>query len=197
MTGPQQLTASLFQLINREIWVVTAAAGQDRGGLVATWVSVTSLDDERPVMLAGIAPNHYTRDLIDRSGAFALHLVTAEQVEVAFHFALGSGRDRDKLAGVDVCKSELGNPIVQKSLAWFDCKVFARQETGDRIFYWADVVASGQLATGEPLREHELFLLASEEQKNRLNADRDADVALHRPWHVAWRENLSGDLKPG
>ena len=129
MTGPQQLTASLFQLINREIWVVTAAAGQDRGGLVATWVSVTSLDDERPIMLAGIAPNHYTRDLIDRSGAFALHLVTAEQVEVAFHFALGSGRDRDKLAGVDVCKSELGNPIIQKSLAWFDCKVFARQET--------------------------------------------------------------------
>ena len=197
MTVSKQSTASLLQLINREIWIVTARAGLDRGGLVATWVSVASLDDTRPVMLAGIAPNHHTRDLIDRSRAFALHLVTAEQVEVAFQFALGSGRDRDKLAGVDMCESGLGNPIVQQSLAWFDCKVFARYETGDRVFYWADVVESGQFRAGQPLREHEMLSLASDEQKGRLKADRDADVALQRPWHVAWRENLSGDLKPG
>lgn len=197
MTVSKQSTASLLQLINREIWVVTARAGQDRGGLVATWVSVASLDDSRPVMLAGIAPNHHTRELIDRSGALALHLVTAQQVEVAFQFALGSGRDRDKLAGVDVCESELGNPIVQQSLAWFDCKVFARQETGDRIFYWADVVESGQFGVGEPLREHEMLSLASDEQKSRLKADRDSDVVLQRPWHLAWRENLSDDLKSG
>ena len=111
MTVPKQSTASLLRLINRENWVVMAAAGPDRGGLVGTWVSVTSLDQERLVIPAGIAPNHHTCDRIDRSGAFALHLVIAGQVDVAFHFALGSGRDRDKLVGVDVSESELENPI--------------------------------------------------------------------------------------
>ena len=191
MSSKNESTASLLRLVNREIWIVTSMAGDERGGLVATWVSASSIDDGRPVMLAGIAPNHFTRDLIDRSGVFALHLLTSEQVEVVWNFAFDSGRHRDKLANVAVTQSDLGNPLLNECLAWFDCRVFARCEAGDRVFYWADVEASKQISEGKPLCEQELFFAADEDQLSQLKADRDADVVLQRPWHDNWRNNLS------
>ncbi len=50
----------VFGLIDREIWIVTAAAGGKRGGLVATWVSQASIDKHTPTVVVGIAANHYT-----------------------------------------------------------------------------------------------------------------------------------------
>src|SRR2546425_12370950 len=93
-----QIDAAL-RLIDREIWIVTAAHGKRRGGLVATWVSSTSIDRQRPVLLAGLAPNHFTTELVQSSKAFAAHLLRPEQTELAWNFARDSGRDRDKFAG--------------------------------------------------------------------------------------------------
>ena len=59
-----------LRLVDREIWVVTAAAGERRGGLVATWVSAASIDAKRPVLLAGLAPNHFTTELVQAGNVF-------------------------------------------------------------------------------------------------------------------------------
>ena len=196
---PAELNAidAALRLIDREIWVVTANAGERRGGLVATWVSAASIDRERPVLMAGIAPNHYTAELIDASGAFAAHLLRADQVELAWNFAKDSGRGRDKLAGVPT-KNTPGPPLLADCLVWFDCRVFARHDAGDRLFYWADVIAAEHAkmagtenATGTPLREHAFIRGLSDEQRRQLAADRDADVAVQRPLLEQWRANLS------
>jgi flavin reductase (DIM6/NTAB) family NADH-FMN oxidoreductase RutF len=182
-----------LRLIDREVWVVTAAAGQRRGGLVATWVSAAAIDRERPVLMAGIAPNHFTAELIDASGAFAAHLLRADQIELAWNFAKDSGRTRDKLADLPTNDSA-GPPVLADCLAWFDCRVFARHAAGDRLFYWADVIAvwSAKLAgtenaTAIPLREHALIRGLSDEQRRRLAEDRAADVAVQRPLLERWR----------
>ncbi len=188
-----------LRLIDREVWVVTAAASERRGGLVATWVSAASIDRERPVLMAGIAPNHFTAELIDASGAFAAHLLRANQIDLAWKFANGSGRTRDKFAGLPANDSA-GPPVLADCLAWFDCRVFARHDAGDRLFYWADVVA-GQVvkmagtenAAPIPLREHAFLRGLSDEQRRQLAADREADVAVQRPLLERWRAaaNLS------
>src|SRR5688572_25683702 len=97
---------TLLRLIDREVWIVTAAAGSRRGGLTATWISPASIDRERPVLMAGIAPNHFTAELIAESGAFCAHLIAPEQFAVTFDFAAGSGRDKDKLAGLETTTGE-------------------------------------------------------------------------------------------
>ena len=104
---------SVFRLVNREIWIITAAAGDRRGGLTATWFAEASLDRQRPVVLAGIAPNHYTADLLDASGSFAAHLLTPQQASLAVDFALGSGRERDKLASLATSAGRTGSPILR------------------------------------------------------------------------------------
>lgn len=185
----------VFGCIDREVWIVTAAAASRRGGLVATWVSQASIDRERPIVLVGIAPNHFTAELINASGGFGLHLITADQVSHAWNFGIGSGRDRDKLEGVELTQNETESPILLHCLAWLDCRVFAVERTGDRTFYWADVVAGTTVAEGSPLTESQLIQLATDEQKTMLRAGRDADIATQRPLQAAWRADLPRSLR--
>jgi flavin reductase (DIM6/NTAB) family NADH-FMN oxidoreductase RutF len=196
-----QIDAAL-RLIDRELWVVTAADGPRRGGLLATWVSGSSIDRARPVLLAGLGPNHFTTELVQASKRFAAHLLRPDQTELAWNFANGSGRDRDKLIGLEVHTHENGSPILTDCLAWFDCRVFARYDAGDRIYFWADIcsahapreqpiahgahISRSEMAT-QPLREHAFFGSLSAEQRQALLADRDAGVIRNRPLHEKWR----------
>lgn len=182
---------AIFRSVDREIWIVTAASGERRGGLVATWVSHSSIDRERPVVSAGIAPNHFTGELINESGRFALHLITAAQAAMALRFALGSGRDQDKFADVDFTLGESGSPILTGALSWLECQVFSQYETGDRIYYWADITAAQRRGDAAPLRTGELMALASDQQRAELQHDLRHDVAALRPLAERWRKDLS------
>ena len=75
----------VLRLIDREVWIVTASDGPRRGGLLATWVSAASIDAERPVILAGLAPNHFTTELVQRSGSLAVKVTsTLDSNQVGF-----------------------------------------------------------------------------------------------------------------
>jgi flavin reductase (DIM6/NTAB) family NADH-FMN oxidoreductase RutF len=185
----------IFRSVDREIWIVTAADGDRRGGLIATWVLQASIDRERPVVMAGIAPNHFTAELIDGGGAFALHLVGADHVNQAWNFVLGSGRELDKFAEVEWFTAETNSPILCDCLSWLDCRVFAALRTGDRNYYWADVLAGERLQPDTPLTEQDLLALATEEQKRTLREDREADIASQRPAQDVWRARLPEVLK--
>src|SRR5262245_5765886 len=105
-----QIDAALRHL-DRELWVVTSASGARRGGLLATWVSIASIDRQRPVLVAGLSANHFTTELVQASSSFAAHLLRPEQIDLAWNFARDSGRSRDKFAGLEVQSNETGSPI--------------------------------------------------------------------------------------
>jgi flavin reductase (DIM6/NTAB) family NADH-FMN oxidoreductase RutF len=200
-----------LRLVDREIWVVTAGEGERRGGLLATWVSAASIDARRPVLLVGLGPNHFTTELVQAGKAFGAHLLRADQTELAWNFANGSGRARDKLAGLAVERREGGAPILADCAAWFDCRVFARYDAGDRLFLWGDVVAGGRSTPGRPrsgsapreddgtrsvpttecLREQAFFRSLSDEQRQVLIADKAADAAHCRELQEKWRRRAS------
>ncbi|MBB74357.1 MAG: flavin reductase [Planctomycetaceae bacterium] len=196
MTMQKQKIDKIFKLTNRELWIVTAGTPQQRGGLLATWVLQASLDRASPVLVAGIAPNHFTRELIDDTGAFATHLLRQSQVDLALKFALQSGRNVDKLAGLRVSETETGNPVLQDVLCWLDCRVFARLDTGNRIFYWADVIAGEQQENSPPLTEQELLNHTDDDIRARLILDRESDIEQQKSQYNEWRENLPPLLRP-
>lgn len=190
------LTDSVLRLLDREVWVITAAVGDRRGGLAATWVSPASIDRERPLLLAGIAPGHFTAELIDASGAFVAHLLRSDQGALAWNFACGSGRDRDKLAGLSLLDHGEGLPVLADCLAWLQCRVVHRYDAGDRLFYWAEVMDSGLHGSGLPLREQAFIGSLTAEQRKQLAADRDADIAVLRPRHEQWRDQIANLRTP-
>jgi flavin reductase (DIM6/NTAB) family NADH-FMN oxidoreductase RutF len=181
----------VFQLIDREIWIVTSATNDGRrGGLVATWVSQASIDSQRPVVVAGIAPNHFTAELIDSSRGFVTHLISADQIALAWQFGLQSGRNTDKFAGIEINSTPSGLPIIKNSLAWLECRVIEKYDAGDRWFYWADVISGLKIGKDRPLRESTLFAAANTEQKAALSESRRLDIAAQRALADRWRAKL-------
>jgi flavin reductase (DIM6/NTAB) family NADH-FMN oxidoreductase RutF len=170
--------SGVLGLIDREIWIITAAAGGRRGGLTATAVSIASLDPRQPMLLVGITPSHYTAELIDTSKAFGAHLLRPDQAGVAWNFADGSGRDRDKLAGIATSTSEQGVPILADCRAWLECQCFDRFTAADRILFWADVIAGQQLGDGPPLRENAFIASLTDGQRQQLAQAKAADLAF-------------------
>jgi flavin reductase (DIM6/NTAB) family NADH-FMN oxidoreductase RutF len=186
MQTPSEIDA-LLRIVDREVWIVTAAAGGRRGGLTATWVAQASIDRERPVILAGLTPNHFTAQLVEEGQAFVAHLLAESQAGLAWNFAKDSSHQRDKLAGLATVKTSAGCPILPDCLAWFDCRVFARYDAGDRMFYWADVVSAEKRGTGSPLREQAFIRSLTDDQRELLALQREADVQFQRPLAGEWR----------
>lgn len=195
MSSVAERIDAVFRLVDRDIWIVTAATAQRRGGLTATWVSQASIDATQPLVLIGLAPNHFTAELVDASGAFALHLLNSGQSDIAWNFADGSGRERDKFSGISTQTGMTGSPLIDPCLAWLECKVFARLPTGDRTYYWADVVAgdvgSHDIANqGRPLTEQQFIQQTPDDHRGQLKASRDRDISVQRPLMEAWRREL-------
>lgn len=191
-----ELTDLILRRLDREVWIVTSADSEKRGGLVATWVSSASIDSGRPTLLIGVAPNHFTCELIDASNGFAAHLIDESHSELAWAFGIGSGRDRDKFLGLETSTAVTGSPVLRDCLAWLDCNVISRLDTGDRVYFWGEVVASANVSEGAPLREQRLFEAASDQQLRQLREGRDHDVGVHRPLYESWLENMPQLMKP-
>jgi len=179
---------SLLRLVDREIWLITAAHNGERSGLTATWVSQVSLDRERPAILAGLSPRNFTTELVRSSGLLAAHLVTHEHLQLAFKFASQSGRGQDKLAGIATWLHESGALVLTECRAWFVAKVFRQVGAGDREFFWAHVIAAGESGSGVPLREHAFFQGLTAEERLQLKGLRDADAVALRPLAQQWRD---------
>jgi flavin reductase (DIM6/NTAB) family NADH-FMN oxidoreductase RutF len=188
--------AEILGRLDRELWVVTAQAGSRRGGLIATFVSSASLVTDLPRMLVGLAKQHYTWELIEESGAFALHLFAEEQIDWVWRFGLASGRAADKLDGLTVSDGATGSPLLTQAVAWLDCRVEARLDTGDRTVYLAEVVDGALLRSAVPLSVQRLLQLAPADQRTALKEAVLHDAVVDAAAIRAWRGQLTS-LPPG
>jgi flavin reductase (DIM6/NTAB) family NADH-FMN oxidoreductase RutF len=148
---PQKI-GHLFERVDREVWIVTAAHAGRRAGLVATFVAPASIVPEMPRVIAGIAKTHETQMLIEASGAFAVHLLDESQTDLVWLFGLQSSRSVDKFAGLPVQTAATGSPILRDALAWLDCRIEMRMDTGDRTVYLGDVLDCGSRSEARPRR---------------------------------------------
>jgi flavin reductase (DIM6/NTAB) family NADH-FMN oxidoreductase RutF len=183
---------NVFNQLDRELWVVTAAAGARRGGLVATFVSQASLcplpGPEAPRVLVGLARQHHTWELVEASGAFALHLLGEEHLDWVWRFGLPSGRDADKLAGLSWSPAATGAPLLEGARGWLSCRVEARLDVGDRTVYVAAVLDGGMVQPGPVLTMKRLLQLAPVERLRELRANLANDSAIDAAAVRAWRQ---------
>src|SRR5262249_33629311 len=128
----------LLECTDRELWIVTARAGRGTRGLGATFVRSASILPQSPRGVVGLARQHHTWELVETSGAFALHLIHEAQIEWVWRFGLQSGRETEKLEGLAWHAGATGSPLLDGASGWLDCRVEARLPTGDRTLYLAE-----------------------------------------------------------
>ena len=98
------IASQIFSCLDRELWLITARAGERQSGLIATNVSNASLVADLPRITVGLAKHHFTHELIHNSRAFCMHLLNESHIDWVWRFGVHSGRDTDKPAPAAVRK---------------------------------------------------------------------------------------------
>jgi flavin reductase (DIM6/NTAB) family NADH-FMN oxidoreductase RutF len=181
--------STLIAWLDPTVWLVTAAAGECRGAMVATFVNNASLVPDLPRMVLGLAKQHHTWQLVEASGAFGLHLITEQDIDLVYRFGLKSGRDEDKLAGLEMQTGSTGSPLLKRGVGWFDCKVETKMDTGDRTIYLAEVVESQVVHFAAPLTMRRLIELAPPHIVTELKRQRHHDSLVDAEAIRVWRQN--------
>jgi flavin reductase (DIM6/NTAB) family NADH-FMN oxidoreductase RutF len=184
--------SKVYARLDPPLWLVTAAYGDRRGGLIATTVAQASIVDEMPRQLVTLNKRHHTHALVEGSGAFAMHLIDDSQLELVWRFGLQSGRDVNKFAGVAFHTGATGSPLLPEALAWFDCRVEARMDSGDRTIYLAAIVDGRLERTDPPLTSCRLFDLAPPDKQKIMSEQYLHDARLDAMSIRQWR-----DVNPG
>ena len=121
--------AELFRRLTQGVYVVGVADGNERDAFTAAWVMQVSFE---PLLLAlSINPEHASYPLLHSGGGFTVNVLKQGQQELARHFGTRSGRDEDKLAGIQWHGGRTGAPILEDALAYFDCELSGEMGAGD------------------------------------------------------------------
>ena len=78
--------SDIFDRLDRELWLVTARAGERSSGLIATYASRVSLVPELPRVTIALAKHHFTHELIEATGAFCMHLMDEDRTRLGVAF---------------------------------------------------------------------------------------------------------------
>ena len=188
--------AQVYGQLDPPVWLVTATHNGRRGGMIATTVTQASIVESKPRQLITVNKRHHTHSLIEACGTFAMHLIDERQLDLVWRFGLQSGRDTDKLSGVPFQERETGSPLLTQALAWLECRVEARLDSGDRTIYLAEVVAGELLRGDSPLTNQRLFELAPADKQQIMREQYDDDARLDALAIQQWRDQKSAIADP-
>jgi len=121
------------------VTIVTARQGETLAGFTANAFTSVSLDP--PLVLVCIGLSNNTLDVIRSSGAFAINILTADQEELARCFAINGPEKYERFCSATHHREQTGSPILNGSLAWIDCRLFAIHPGGDHLILIGEVVA--------------------------------------------------------
>lgn len=188
MGAVMDAVGQILARMDRELWLLTAAARGQRGGLIATFVSSASIVPSLPRVLVGLAKQHFTRQLVEGGRAFVLHLLGEEHLDWVWRFGLRSGRDDDKFVGLVVTPGANDSPILTDAPGWLECRVETAFDIGDRTVYVAEVTGGEFPRPGPLLTMSRLLQLAPPARLKELKAALERDAAVDARAIQAWRQ---------
>lgn len=141
MLAPEANLRKLRGLFASGVTVVTTALeGRLRGVTVSAFMSV-SLDP--PFVMIALANEGSAREWVGESGVFAVNLLSDEQEFLSERFAARAPLVNEAFDGVPYHVAVTGAPVLEKSLAWYDCRVQAVHDGGDHTLFVGRVEAIG------------------------------------------------------
>ncbi|MBN3927816.1 diflavin flavoprotein [Nostoc sp. NMS4] len=123
--------------------VLTAKEGDRSSAMLASWVSQASFNP--PGLTIAVAKERAVETLTHTGNKFVLNILKeGNHLGLMKHFLKPFGPGQDRFADVATQETESGSPILTDALAYLECSVQNRMESGDHWLVYA-TVESGKL----------------------------------------------------
>ena len=123
--------------------VVTADKEGTPNAMPASWCTFCSA---KPIMMAvSVAFERYTHKLMEESEEFILAFPNKEQKEAVFYCGRSSGKNVDKFEKTNLettPAAKVNVPLIEDSVACFECKKSGSIVSGDHTLFIGEVVAT-------------------------------------------------------
>jgi len=150
--GEERVDGEVFRQVMRQlagsVAVITTEGQGALHGFTAT--AVCSVCAEPPTILIVVNRSTRTHPHIDKKGAFAVNILSEDQVDVATHFA---GKNPEQFATVSHAVTPSGAPVIDGAAAFIECHVTQRVDVGTHTIFIGRVVGAGA-QPGAPLIYH-------------------------------------------
>ena len=111
------------------LFIVTAAAGDERDGCLIGFATQTSIHPPR--FLGCLSNKNRTFRIAQRAETLVVHFVGEDQRDVAELFGGETADETDKLARVDWSEGPGGAPVLADCPNWFAGRILERFDLGD------------------------------------------------------------------
>jgi len=146
ISGGQRMNVKALYKIGYGVYVVTSKKGDRLNGQIAN--SVFQVTSEPPTVAISINKKNLTWEFIKESGVFAVSvLCQATPMIFIGRFGFKSGRDINKLDGVNYRIGETGAPIVlDNAVAYLEARVKQEMDVGTHTIFVGEIVNADVLA---------------------------------------------------
>ncbi len=130
---------ALFK-ISYGLYIVSSGTMQKANGYISNTIFQVTAEPARFANCC--SKNNYTAALIQQSGVFSVSIL-AEQcsMDILSRFGYKSGRDINKMEGIELREGETSVPIVlNDTIAFMECKVINTIDLGTHWMFIADLV---------------------------------------------------------
>lgn len=134
---------------------VTVVAASFEGQMHGMTVnSFTSISLKPALITISLQQSTRTHELVSKSRAFGLTILSIEQADLADLFAGRRPEVTDRFANLKTESLVTGSPLLVGGLAWMDCRVMQTFDAGMNTLFIAEVVAARGTGEGSPLIYH-------------------------------------------
>ncbi|MBD2726727.1 flavin reductase [Nostoc sp. FACHB-892] len=139
--SPSQPATTVEQAVGRivgSLCVLTAKEGDRSSAMLASWVSQASFSP--PGLTIAVAKDRAVETLTHSGNKFVLNILKeGNHLGLMKHFLKPFGPGQDRFADVAAEEAENGSPILTDALAYLECSVQNRMESGDHWLVYATV----------------------------------------------------------
>ncbi len=133
------------------LYVVSSRKGDRLNGQIAN--TVFQITSEPPTIAVSINKNNLTHEFITASKVLAVSILS-QDTPLSFigNFGFKSGRDIDKLEGINYKTGETQAPVVtDNTLAYLEARVTQEMDVGTHTIFIGELVGADVLREGEPM----------------------------------------------
>ena len=116
---------------------ITVITGTDEQRPIGfTCQSFYSVSIEPPLVSFSVQKTSTTYPRIRAAGRFAVNVLTRDQQHVSNQF---SRSGTDKWSGIGCSWTRSGNPVLDGTMMWLDCRIWAEHDAGDHVIVLGEV----------------------------------------------------------